>query len=194
VLSTSYGYNEADLSLRYAARQCAEYAKLGLLGVTVLYSSGDAGVAGNRGVCLQPDGALFIFIFTFRVRCVFGLRLRSLVGSQSREGRIFNPTFPSTCPYVTSIGATQLPTHAPGIPGAGARETACEVVIQSGGGFSNYFTRPQWQEEAVGRYVSEMGERGLLPEKGRWNEGRMRGYPDISANGWVGHCVLVRGH
>lgn len=43
VISTSYGYNEADLTISYAERQCYEYMKLGLQGVTVLYSSGDDG-------------------------------------------------------------------------------------------------------------------------------------------------------
>lgn len=56
VISTSYSYNEADLTPFYTARQCAEYAKLGLMGVTVLYSSGDYGVAGNGGYCLTPNG------------------------------------------------------------------------------------------------------------------------------------------
>lgn len=56
VISTSYGYNEADLTPFYAERQCTEYAKLGLMGVTVLYSSGDYGVAGNRDYCLNPNG------------------------------------------------------------------------------------------------------------------------------------------
>lgn len=67
VISTSYSYNEADLTPQYTARQCAEYAKLGLMGVTVLYSSGDYGVAGNGGLCLDVDG------------------------SQSATGKIFNP-------------------------------------------------------------------------------------------------------
>ena len=43
VISTSYGYNEADLTPAYELRQCDEYMKLGLQGVTVLYSSGDSG-------------------------------------------------------------------------------------------------------------------------------------------------------
>jgi tripeptidyl-peptidase I len=43
VISTSYGYNEADLTPAYEARQCHEYLKLGLMGTTVLYSSGDNG-------------------------------------------------------------------------------------------------------------------------------------------------------
>jgi hypothetical protein len=70
VISTSYGYNEADLTRPYTARQCAECAKLGLMGVTVLYSSGDNGVAGSNNACLNPSG------------------------SQSARGKRFNPGFP----------------------------------------------------------------------------------------------------
>lgn len=43
VISTSYGYNEVDLPPSYEQRQCSEYLKLGLQGVTILYSSGDNG-------------------------------------------------------------------------------------------------------------------------------------------------------
>ena len=59
VISTSYSYNEADLSPSYAERQCTEYAKLGLMGITFLYSSGDSGVAGGapgNETCLNPNG------------------------------------------------------------------------------------------------------------------------------------------
>jgi subtilase family serine protease len=56
VISTSYGINEADLSVAYAIRQCNEYAKLGLMGVTFLFGSGDRGVAGGGGLCLNADG------------------------------------------------------------------------------------------------------------------------------------------
>lgn len=52
VVSTSYGYNEADLSAAYEKRQCSEYMKLGLLGITFVFSSGDYGVAGNGGQCI----------------------------------------------------------------------------------------------------------------------------------------------
>lgn len=62
--------------------QCAEYGKLGMLGTTILYSSGDDGVAGGGGVCLTENGkpstrgtrfspgfvfllTLFIYFFTF---------------------------------------------------------------------------------------------------------------------------------
>ena len=43
VISTSYGYNEHDLTPFYEQRQCNEYMKLGLQGTTILYSSGDYG-------------------------------------------------------------------------------------------------------------------------------------------------------
>ena len=55
VISTSYGFNEADLTEPYVKRQCSEYLKLALQGVTVLYSSGDFGVAGNMGRCIDPS-------------------------------------------------------------------------------------------------------------------------------------------
>ncbi|KAH7904097.1 hypothetical protein BJ138DRAFT_1119735 [Hygrophoropsis aurantiaca] len=51
VISSSYGMNEGGLSNSYAARQCIEYGKLGIMGVTVLYPSGDGGVGGIGGQC-----------------------------------------------------------------------------------------------------------------------------------------------
>lgn len=53
VVSVSYGQDEASVTASYAQRQCSEYGKLGMLGTTVLYSSGDDGVAGNGGECLD---------------------------------------------------------------------------------------------------------------------------------------------
>ena len=69
VISTSYGYDETDLSPAYEIRQCNEYLKLGLQGVTVLYSSGDYGVAGNGGVCgsgnCMSSHLIFILFYFF---------------------------------------------------------------------------------------------------------------------------------
>jgi tripeptidyl-peptidase-1 len=47
----------------------------------------------------------------------------------------FVPTFPASCPYVTTVGAT-----------AGVPETGSKI---SAGGFSNLFSRPVNQELAV---------------------------------------------
>lgn len=78
VVSTSYGFNEADLSAKYTQRQCNEYMKLGLQGVTILYSSGDFGVAGNGGACIASNGAF-----------------------NNGSTGTFNPSFPGGCPWVT---------------------------------------------------------------------------------------------
>ncbi|KAJ7484520.1 subtilisin-like protein [Mycena latifolia] len=153
VIATSYGYNEADLSPAYSTRQCVEYAKLGLMGVTFLYSSGDNGVAGNNGVCLNSDG------------------------TQSIGGQVFNPSFPATCPFVTSVGATQVN------PGADVTdpESACERVIFSGGGFSNYFAMPDFQKGVVPSYLTANPPPYAATVYNA--TGKSRAYPDLSANG-----------
>jgi len=61
---------------------------------------------------------------------------------------------------------------------------ACEKVIYSGGGFSNYFGMPDYQKDAVQSYLNE-----YKPDYSSdiWNStGVSRGYPDIAANGYVG--------
>ncbi|KZT64883.1 subtilisin-like protein [Daedalea quercina L-15889] len=162
VMSTSYSYNEADLTPAYEERQCAEYAKLGLLGMTILYSSGDYGVAGNDGVCLYPNG------------------------TQAAGAPDFNPTFPGTCPYITSVGATQVnPNSTVYEP-----ESACEQVIYSGGGFSNVFAMPSYQKTAVESYLTKYPP-PYSPSLYN-SSGTSRGFPDISANG-ANYVVAVNG-
>ncbi|KAL4071280.1 peptidase S8/S53 domain-containing protein [Scleroderma yunnanense] len=167
VISTSYGYNEADLSRAYTARQCAEYAKLGMQGVTVLYSSGDNGVAGNGGKCLNDDG------------------------TQSVDGKRFNPTFPAVCPWVTAVGATMVKPNATVFDPQ--PEKACDQVIYSGGGFSNYFAMPDYQKNAVEGWVQNNGQVYVNEYGNAWNStGKSRAYPDISANG-ANYVVAVDG-
>lgn len=164
VISTSYAYNEADLTPFYEQRQCAEYAKLGIQGTTILYSSGDYGVAGNGGQCIDP------------------------VTGQYNDGKSgkFNPSFPGTCPYITSVGATQV------VPGASvtAPEEACETVIYSGGGFSNVFAMPSYQEEAVKAYFKNNNPPYTAQQ---YNNSMMtRGFPDVSANG-ANYIIAIDG-
>lgn len=49
VISFSYGGQEADLPEKYQVRQCNEFMKLGLQGVSLVFASGDSGVAGPAG-------------------------------------------------------------------------------------------------------------------------------------------------
>lgn len=45
VISVSYGGQEVDVPVSYQKRQCDEYLKLGLQGVSILFASGDSGVS-----------------------------------------------------------------------------------------------------------------------------------------------------
>ncbi|KAL8671168.1 MAG: hypothetical protein Q9168_004321 [Polycauliona sp. 1 TL-2023] len=164
VISTSYGYNEADLTPAYERRQCMEYMKLGLAGTSFLFSSGDSGVAGNGRQCIDPATKEY---------------------NDGTSG-IFNPGFPSSCPYITSVGATQI------VPGASvtAPEEACQTVIFSGGGFSNVFPLPSYQASAVKSFFTNHP-----PPYGadRFNNSQTtRGFPDVSANG-ANYVVAIDG-
>ncbi|OCH89202.1 subtilisin-like protein [Obba rivulosa] len=162
VISTSYGTNEASLTPAYAQRQCAEYAKLGLMGTTVLYSSGDEGVSGHGELCIAPNGT-------------------EVAGTGA-----FNPTFPGVCPFVTSVGATQVN------PGASVHdpESSCQQVIFPGGGFSNVFALPSYQKTAVETYLTKFPP-PYSPTQFN-STGKSRGFPDISANG-ANYIVAVLG-
>ncbi|KZT28047.1 family S53 protease [Neolentinus lepideus HHB14362 ss-1] len=87
-------------------------------------------------------------------------------GSQSGScGSKFVPTFPSGCPYLTSVGATT------GIN----PEVAASF---SSGGFSNYWGVPSYQQSVVSSYISGLGS----TNKGKYNSSG-RGFPDVSAQG-----------
>ncbi|KAH9163944.1 subtilisin-like protein [Lactarius sanguifluus] len=67
------------------------------------------------------------------------------------------------CPYVTAVGGTT--NHNP--------EIAASI---SGGGFSNIFKRPDYQEQAVTEFLQHLGNQ----YQGKYNA-TSRGIPDISA-------------
>ncbi|KAH8830289.1 subtilisin-like protein [Flagelloscypha sp. PMI_526] len=77
----------------------------------------------------------------------------------------FRPLFPATCPFVTSVGGT-----------VGFPEVAVSRFF-SGGGFSDYFARPRYQDQVVGAYVDALPE-GLYD--GLYNPNG-RGHPDVAA-------------
>ena len=55
----------------------------------------------------------------------------------------FQPTFPASSPYVTAVGGTS----------GGVDETA-STIFPSGGGFSNLWSRPTFQQKPVGNYFT----------------------------------------
>lgn len=91
------------------------------------------------------------------------------VGSscQSNDGAKrtkFIPGFPASCPFVTSVGGTY------GRNPEGATDF-------SGGGFSDLFPRPAYQDQAVQGYLDRLGDdrwKGLYNPHGR-------GLPDVAA-------------
>ncbi|KAH9940518.1 family S53 protease-like protein [Epithele typhae] len=130
VLTTSYGFNEPDLTSSMANSLCNAYMSLGARGTSILFASGDGGVSG----------------------------------SQSQSCTTFIPTFPSGCPFLTSVGAT-----------TGITETAADF---SSGGFSNIFARPSYQSSAVSTFLTALGS----TNSGKFNT-TGRAFPDVSAQG-----------
>ncbi|KAJ4479182.1 tripeptidyl peptidase A [Lentinula aciculospora] len=142
-ISTSYGDHEQTVPEDYARRTCQRFMELGARGVTLTFSSGDGGVGDGN-----PDPGY-----------------QTCITNDGKNETRFLPVFPSSCPYVTSVGGTR------GIPE--------EAVFFSGGGFSNIFTRPWYQSEAVDEFLNKLGENtysGLFNRSGR-------AYPDVSAQG-----------
>lgn len=92
----------------------------------------------------------------------------------------FLTSFPDACPYVTSVGATM------GIDREQVAVLDAKKFV-SGGGFSNYFARPSWQEGPVQAYIDSMGDehRGMYNPDGA-------AYPDVSAQGYE-YAVIWNG-
>ncbi|KAI0433440.1 peptidase S8/S53 domain-containing protein [Xylaria sp. FL1042] len=161
VLSISWGWTEAGFTSNYLQRQCLEFLKLGLMGTTVVVSVSDHGTASGSGSFCIDDGT-----------------------GNATSGR-FSPTFPSSCPWVTSVGGTQMlqPTN-PHMPTATINETAFHKVVSgqiasSGGGFSNVFLAPPYQLPNVALY-KEIEKDHLDKIQDRFSS-IGRGYPDVAA-------------
>ncbi|CZS97030.1 related to Probable tripeptidyl-peptidase SED2 [Rhynchosporium agropyri] len=138
VIVISYTDTEQVVPRDYAVHVCDLFGRLAARGVSIINASGDGGLAGQRdGACVSNDGL---------------------------NTPKFLPTFPASCPWVTSVGATTI------IP-----EQAASF---SSGGFSNYFAAPSYQLNATGAYKTFLNGKydGLYNASGR-------GIPDISLYG-----------
>ncbi|KAF3919125.1 Aorsin [Orbilia brochopaga] len=181
VTSISYGglENTLEFPASYQTRQCQEVMKRTMQGYTYVVATGDSGVAvnnyandNNPNGCLRPEG------------------------ETTGPGTIFNPNFPTNCPYFLGVGATQWNTA-----------TVPEVATSyfgSGGGFSNLHARPDYQATAVQNYLDsanlpftsydtflDTNPDTLGANGGLFNRGG-RAYPDVSALGW-NHLITLNG-
>lgn len=104
-------------------------------------------------------------------------------GRSGRFGGKFHPDFPGASPYITAVGGTDFSTYDIG------DET---TWASGGGGFSDTFPRPSWQEDAVKGYLSSKDAN--LPESSYYNASG-RGYPDVAALGGqkTPYCVATGG-
>lgn len=114
--------------------------QLGLRGVSVLVASGDSGL----GPSCETN-------------------------NDSTPDPRFTPTFPSSCPYITSVGGTQ----------AVFPEIAWNA---SGGGFSDYFAQPEYQKAWISEYLSNQVAPQSLDYLDQYFNPRGRAYPDIAAH------------
>ena len=170
VHSISYGDMEEQLPRWYMQRINREFMKLALRGVTIIFPAGDKGVASDW----EPTQAA----------C-----------------EKHHPEFPVSSPFVLAVGATQFARQTQddalcrrvyahsslcSASAAGLQEVACSAAtggeITTGGGFSEYWSRPPWQAAAVSRYLRD-GSSHLPKGEGFFRSQNSRAYPDVSAMG-----------
>lgn len=153
VHSVSYADEETTLSMDYMNRVNIELQKAGVRGLTMLFASGDDGVLG----------------YSARTGCA--------------NATSFQPQFPSSSPYATSVGGTTY-TSRRGELAASSRDFAARIT--TGGGFSNTFSMPMYQMTAVNQYNMYYNK---VPQN-YWNPNG-RAYPDISGMSHNYLCLLA---
>ncbi|KAJ7836268.1 family S53 protease [Mycena olivaceomarginata] len=111
VLTTSYGFDESDLTRPVANNLCNAYMQLGALGTSLIFSSGDGGVSGSQSQSCTN------FIPTLPSDCPFVTSIGSVggiteVGSSFSSGGFSNyfaiPSYQSAdvASYIAAIGTT----------------------------------------------------------------------------------------
>ncbi|GAA93850.1 uncharacterized protein L969DRAFT_70212 [Mixia osmundae IAM 14324] len=155
-ISISYSDDEQTLPADYARHLCSGFAAIGARGSSVFVSTGDSGVADGSGQhCIRTE----------------------------TKKKQFIPSFPPSCPWITSVGATM--SRHPEMMMANATKQ-----LWSGSGFSDVFERPAYQEKVVTKYIASLdGQYDGLYTKGG------RAYPDLSAQGygfpiWWGSAII----
>jgi tripeptidyl-peptidase-1 len=151
VFSISYQDYEDTLSLSFMNRLNTEFARLAMRGVTLVTGSGDWGVGCSSEA---PNGT-------------------------KKQPLRYRADFPSSSPYVVSVGATTFPPD-PFTPTIGE-----EIAVGfSSGGFSNIFARPAYQSDAVAAFL----KRTATPTS--FFNASGRGFPDVAALGVRFTCVI----
>ena len=173
IISISYGVYEQDQPYAYQKRQCDEYLKLALQGVTILFASGDTGVGGYTNGTFGDLG---------------------FYGCLGDNDSVFTPSQACSCPWVTNVGATEIfPNKTVSDPEQAVLEMADRPNgnYSSSGGFSNIFGIPWYQLAAVEQYYLVDDPPYPYYYDGHWQNATNggvynrngRGIPDVAANG-----------
>ncbi|KAI9753140.1 MAG: hypothetical protein M4579_005302 [Chaenotheca gracillima] len=173
VLSISYGDDEQTVPPSYAKRACSLMAEFGLRGVSVIVSSGDTG-----------KSIPFSIITYMSINLLAPFPEGVGAPCQSNDGKNttqFTPQFPSTCPYVTSVGGTQ----------AFSPEVAW---VASSGGFSNYFDRASYQQGAVQEYFDRHLPKKVFNAFKPYFNPNGRAFPDVAAHSLTpDYAIFLKG-
>jgi tripeptidyl-peptidase-1 len=142
-ISISYGGNETNYPIEYAWYLCGLFGQLGARGVSILQSSGDDGV--GPGSCRDSSGRYqFMPTFPGTCTCLLFSFLASCPGSGHSPLAQPHDHAPAG-PFVTTVGGTM--NFQPEI-----------AAPLSGGGFSNIFLRPPYQEPDVPTFLRTFGD------------------------------------
>jgi tripeptidyl-peptidase-1 len=152
VHSVSYGSQGDYPSDSYRSTLNTEFQKLGARGLSIIFASGDSG-AGCEGAGTTAKAC----------DCTF------------------YPSFPATCPFVTTVGATRFLSGNTGPEGA-------VQAFGSGGGFSQFFPTAPYQTDDVAAYLASGVQ---MPEACAFNA-TGRATPDVAALGDI-HFQVVNG-
>jgi len=107
-------------------------------------------------------------------------------GRSGTLARRFHPDFPGGSPYITVVGGTDFAKT-----GVIGDETAWS---DGGGGFSDTFSIPSYQQQAVSQYLASGSSLEKFPPASYFNS-TGRGYPDVAALAGVKnpYCVAAGG-
>ena len=137
-ISISYAGNETFFPPEYAVPMCELFAKLGARGVSIVTASGDNGV--GAGDCKDEFGNVrFNPIFPGSCMCdIISLPTSSTHSQAKVADHIF------AGPWITTVGGT--------------KDVLPEIgLVISGGGFSNIFPQPDYQNVSVPAFIKSLG-------------------------------------
>ncbi|KAI0367269.1 family S53 protease [Pilatotrama ljubarskyi] len=140
VLTTSYGFNEPELDAPTANQLCNAYMQLGARGTSILFSSGDGGVAGT-----QAEGCT-VFVPTMPSACPFVTSVGATTGIGPEVAASFSsggfsdifarPSYQDAVvsAYLDTLGDTNeglFNSSGRAFPDLSAQGTNVEIVFQS---------------------------------------------------------------